>query len=79
MKYLFLVWGGVGFFPNIINMLHIWGGGASVGNSSVFSATALIWIGGMIFFGLPSLMFRNDTRSDLLQSDFARGLTAKAE
>jgi hypothetical protein len=69
MKVLFFIWGGLGFLFNLVTLieLHIpTSGGIGVGTSAYASATALIWIGGMIFFGMGSLV-RRPTFSDYVE------------
>jgi hypothetical protein len=59
MKYLFAVWGGIGFLANLVNLLSLFTStSVGVGTSAYAGAIALIWIGGMLLFGLGSLLFR---------------------
>lgn len=57
--FMFTAWGLVGLVSAISSMLS-WGARVSVGESSLVSAVALIWIGGLIFFGLPLTWIRED-------------------
>jgi hypothetical protein len=61
MKILFALWGSIGFLANVGTLLSLFSNmtGVGVGTSAYASAIALIWIGGMVFFGLGSLLFRN--------------------
>ncbi len=57
MKVLFFLWGIVGFLFNLISLVSMLAPiGVGVGTSAYVAAGALIWIGGMIFFGLGSLI-----------------------
>lgn len=58
LEYLFAVWGFLGFLVNLINgeNLLFTTSSIGVGASSYYGALATIWIGGMVFFGLGSLM-----------------------
>jgi hypothetical protein len=59
MKYLFAAWGGIGFLANLVNLLSLFTStSVGVGTSAYAGAIALIWIGGMLLFGLGSLLFR---------------------
>jgi hypothetical protein len=69
MRVMFGIWGGVGLLGNIINFLELimWGAvhhgeGIGVGTSAYMGTMALIWIGGMLFFGMWSIM-RSEQRS----------------
>jgi hypothetical protein len=62
MKVLFAIWGGIGLLTNTFTLISLFldtrTSGVGVGTSSYASAIALIWIGGMLFFGLGSLLYR---------------------
>jgi hypothetical protein len=63
MKIMFVICGGLGLLINIFNFMSMFGSASSgigVGTSSFASAMALVWIGGMLFFGLGSLVFRRE-------------------
>jgi hypothetical protein len=60
MRIMFVLWGGLGLLINTINFIGMLGsvrGGIVVGESSFASALALVWIGGMLFFGLGSQLW----------------------
>jgi hypothetical protein len=56
---LFWFWGGVGLFFNAGSLLGLTGS-IGVGTSAYLAATALIWIGGMVLFGIGALLSHND-------------------
>jgi hypothetical protein len=59
MKIGFGIWGSVGFLVNLIVLADVHMGGAiGVGTAERATAVALIWIGGMLFFGLGAILFR---------------------
>ena len=59
MKVLFFIWGGFGFLFNLATLLDLHVPAAvGVGTSAYAAAVALIWIGGMVFFGMGSLIMR---------------------
>jgi hypothetical protein len=73
MKFMFVVWGGFGLFANLfLGIGSLLAPSVGVGTSAYVSAMALVWIGGMLFFGLGSLLFRK------LDQNFIHGLTARA-
>jgi len=57
-KILFGLWGGFGFLFNLFNLIDVFSFNAGVELSTRVSAVALIWIGGMLFFGLGAIVFR---------------------
>jgi hypothetical protein len=56
---LFWFWGGVGLAFNSGTLLGLTGS-VGVGTSAYLTATSLIWIGGMLFFGIGALLSSND-------------------
>lgn len=56
---LFWLWGIVGLLLNAGSLLGLTGS-IGVGTSAYLAASALIWIGGMILFGLGALLAHND-------------------
>src|ERR1700736_5251240 len=55
---LFWIWGLGGFPLVIVDMLELMGKlkeGVGVGSSSFLAAIAVVWIGGMVFFGMGAL------------------------
>ena len=54
----FWVWGGFGLVLNIGAFVGL-GISISVGTSAYLAASSLLWIGGMIFFGLLGLISRS--------------------
>lgn len=65
MKVMFVIWGGLGLLINTFNFISMLAPSIGVGSSSFVSAMALIWIGGMVFFGLGSLVFRSQQHPKL--------------
>lgn len=62
MKVSFYVWGATGFAINCYSALYlVLASGIGVGTSAYFAASALVWIGGMVFFGLGSLLQAPDS------------------
>lgn len=59
MKFLFYMWGLFGFLGNLVNALSMTTatGGVGVGTSAYVGTMALIWIGGMLFFALGSMLW----------------------
>jgi hypothetical protein len=56
---LFWIWGLGGFTLVIVDMLELIGKlkeGVGVGSSSFLAAIAVVWIGGMVFFGMGALI-----------------------
>jgi hypothetical protein len=56
---LFWVWGLGGFALVIVDMLELMSKlkeGVGVGSSSFLAAIAVVWIGGMVFFGMGALI-----------------------
>jgi hypothetical protein len=59
MKVLFGLWGGIGFLGNLLSLINMFATSSiGVGTSAYAAAVALIWIGGMLFFGLGAIVFR---------------------
>jgi hypothetical protein len=56
---LFWFWGGVGLLFNAGSLMGLTGS-IGVGTSAYLAATALIWIGGMVLFGIGALLAHND-------------------
>lgn len=56
---LFWIWGVVGLFLNAGSMLGFTGS-IGVGTSAYLAATSLIWIGGMVLFGIGALLAHTD-------------------
>lgn len=56
---LFWLWGGVGLLFNAGTLMGLTGS-VGVGTSAYLTATALIWIGGMVLFGMGALLSQND-------------------
>ncbi|MDR3401934.1 MAG: hypothetical protein P4L99_05480 [Chthoniobacter sp.] len=56
---LFWIWGAVGLFFNGGNLLAL-KGDVGVGTSTYMAAATLVWIGGMIFFGVGALILPGD-------------------
>ncbi|MCP3383205.1 hypothetical protein NLM31_22825 [Bradyrhizobium sp. CCGUVB4N] len=60
---LFWLWGIAGFFVVIVDALDTMSklqSGVGVGQSSFLAAIAVVWIGGMVFFGLGALLAGSD-------------------
>jgi hypothetical protein len=56
---LFWFWGGVGLLFNAGSLMGLTGS-IGVGTSTYLAATALIWIGGMVLFGVGAMLSHND-------------------
>jgi hypothetical protein len=59
MGMLFWIWGVGGFglvFMQLAEMMSKMKEGVGVGSSSFLAALAVVWIGGMVFFGLGALI-----------------------
>src|SRR3979411_2514249 len=59
MGALFWIWGLAGFalvFVQLAEMMSKLKDGVGVGSSSFLAALALVWIGGMVFFGIGALV-----------------------
>jgi hypothetical protein len=59
LGFLFWIWGLGGFTLVIVDMLEVMGKlkeGVGVGSSSFLAAIAVVWIGGMVFFGMGALI-----------------------
>jgi hypothetical protein len=57
MKVTFAIWGSLGLIVNTVYLLFISG----IGSVSFACAMSLVWIGGMLFFGLGSLPHMRDS------------------
>jgi hypothetical protein len=55
----FWLWGCFGFLLNIMSFLGL-GWSISVGTSAYLTACLLLWIGGMVMFGLGALITPNN-------------------
>lgn len=65
---LFWIWGSGGFAVVILDMTELMSklkDGVGVGSSSFLAAIAVVWIGGMLFFGMGALIA--STNFNLLQ------------
>jgi hypothetical protein len=70
MKILFVIWGGVGFLGSLVTLLSLFlSTSVGTGTSTYVAAVTLIWIGGMVFFGLGSLLFRKAATIGELNAD----------
>jgi hypothetical protein len=56
---LFWLWGLVGLLFNAGSLMGLTGS-VGVGTSAYLTATSLIWIGGMLLFGMGALLAHND-------------------
>ncbi len=56
---LFWLWGGAGLVLNAGSLLGLTGS-IGVGTSAYLTATALIWVGGMLLFGIGALLSNAD-------------------
>lgn len=56
---MFWLWGVVGLFLNAGSMLGLTGS-IGVGTSAYLAASSLIWIGGMVLFGIGALLAHTD-------------------
>jgi hypothetical protein len=82
MKVLFVIWGGLGLVINILNFMSMFSSGTTsigVGTSSFASALVLLWIGGMVFFGLGSLVFRSQQHPELSPLEIWEGKGKKPD
>ena len=52
MRIIFAIWGALGLVFNLVNSLTLFAPSVGVGQSSYVSAFVLIWIGGLLFFGI---------------------------
>jgi hypothetical protein len=59
MKVTFAIWGALGLIVNTGYLLFI----SNIGSSSYACAMSLVWIGGMLFFGLGSLPHMRESRA----------------
>ncbi|HEY6832143.1 MAG TPA: hypothetical protein VI251_06595 [Pseudolabrys sp.] len=55
----FWLWGGFGLLLNVMYFLGL-SGSISVGPSAYLAACLLLWIGGMVMFGLGALIAPNN-------------------
>lgn len=60
---LFWIWGAGGLFYNGVSLL-LQQGAVGVGTSAYLTATALVWIGGMLLFGIGALLANNDYQGE---------------
>ena len=60
---LFWLWGAFGFLVNVGLYIDAAGKSVGVGTSAHMPATMLLWIGGMILFGLGALIGDKSTES----------------
>jgi hypothetical protein len=56
---LFWLWGVVGLFFNAGSLMGLTGS-VGVGTSAYLTATSLIWIGGMVLFGIGAVLANSD-------------------
>jgi hypothetical protein len=59
LAFLFWLWGFLGLIFNAGSLLGLTGS-VGVGTSAYLTATSLIWIGGMVLFGMGALLSHND-------------------
>ena len=59
LSFFFWAWGLIGFLFNAGSLLGLTGS-VEVGTSAYLTATSLIWIGGMVLFGIGALLSHND-------------------
>ncbi len=65
MRALFFIWGAVGLFANFISAGNLFTStSVGVGTSTYVCAMALIWIGGMLFFGLGSMLWGEHLKAE---------------
>ena len=57
LKAVFWIWGILGLIINFINFATL-SGGVGVGTSSYLAVGNLIWIGGMLLFGIGAAISR---------------------
>jgi hypothetical protein len=55
----FWIWGGFGLLLNVMSFLGL-SGSLGVGTSAYLAACLLLWIGGMVMFGLGALIAPNN-------------------
>jgi hypothetical protein len=80
MKFMFVIWGGLGLLGNIVTLLSLFAtNSVGVGTSAYVSAIALIWIGGMVFFGLGSLLFKKAPKAVLDQAPVVADMTEERQ
>lgn len=58
MHVMFAIWGIIGLVLNLINSLTLFAPSVGVGQSAYVSAWILLWIGGLLFFGIATLVAR---------------------
>lgn len=56
---LFWLWGSIGLHFNASALFGL-AGSIGVGTSAYLTATSMIWIGGMVSFGMGALLSHND-------------------
>jgi hypothetical protein len=59
LSFLFWAWGLIGFLFNAGSLFGLTGS-VGVGTSAYLTATSLIWIGGMVLFGIGAMLAHND-------------------
>lgn len=59
LSLLFWLWGLVGLLFNAVTLMGLTGS-IGVGTSAYLTATTLVWIGGMLLFGLGALLSHHD-------------------
>jgi hypothetical protein len=59
LSVLFWLWGGVGLVFNAGTLLGFTGS-IGVGTSAYLAASTLVWIGGMVLFGIGALLSHSD-------------------
>jgi hypothetical protein len=59
LSVLFWLWGGGGLLLNAGSLMGLTGS-IGVGTSAYLAASSLIWIGGMVLFGIGALLSHND-------------------
>jgi hypothetical protein len=63
LSVLFWLWGVVGLVFNAGTLMGLTGS-VGVGTSAYLTATSLIWIGGMVLFGIGALLSHNDFQGE---------------
>jgi hypothetical protein len=64
VKLTFHLWGGVGLAANIVSLLFLFFS-YIVGMGTYASVIALVWIGGMLYFGLGSFILVEDQSANI--------------
>jgi hypothetical protein len=55
LTFMFWLWGGIGLLANAISFFGLTGS-VGVGTSTYLAAGSLLWIGGMVLFGIGALI-----------------------